>query len=177
MTTLTWFTEIATPIGAMLLIKTSRGLSHAYLENLIPTKREPEWTRDARAFRDESKQLAEYFAGERTTFDLELDPHGTPFQKRVWRALRDVAYGRTATYGEIARTIGRPRAFRAVGATNAKNPIGIIVPCHRIIGSSGALIGYAGGMNRKRWLLDHEHHRGHLRRYTEMMGTPSCAST
>lgn len=170
-----WFTEIATPIGAMLLVKTSRGLTHAYLDNLIPTKRDADWTRDVRAFAEESKQLDEYFDGKRKTFDLDLDPRGTPFQLRVWRALREVAYGRTATYGEIARAIGRPQAFRAVGATNAKNPIGIIVPCHRIIGSSGALVGYAGGMNRKRWLLDHE--TRYLRRYTEMMGTPSCAST
>jgi methylated-DNA-[protein]-cysteine S-methyltransferase len=170
-----WFTEVATPIGAMLLVKTNRGLSHAYLENLAPSKRDPSWTRDASAFRAERQQLDEYFDGKRTKFDLALDPRGTPFQLRVWSALRDVAYGRTASYGEIARAVGRPRAFRAVGATNGKNPIAIIVPCHRIIGSSGALVGYAGGMNRKRWLLDHE--RRYFLRYTEMIGTPSCVST
>lgn len=177
MTTTTWFTKIATPIGAMLLVKTRRGLSHAYLENLIPTKRDASWTRDARAFADESKQLDAYFTGKRTEFDLALDPHGTPFQLAVWSALRDVRYGRTATYGEIARAVGRPQAFRAVGATNGRNPIAIIVPCHRIIGSSGALVGYGGGMPRKRWLLDHETGQRHLRRYTLMIGTPSCAST
>ncbi len=151
-----WFSEIATPIGAMLVVKSSRGLSHAYLENLIPTKRDPSWTRDARAFRDEEKQLGDYFAGKRKAFDLELAPTGTPFQLRVWSALLNVEHGRTASYGEIARAVGRPRAFRAVGATNGRNPIAIIVPCHRIIGSTGELTGYAGGMHRKRWLLDHE---------------------
>jgi len=151
-----WFTEIQTPIGAMLLAKTSRGLSHALLENLIPARRDPGWSRDARALRDESTQLAEYFTGARTAFDLELDPRGTAFQKRVWSALRDVEFGRTASYADIARAVGRPRAFRAVGATNGRNPIAIVVPCHRIVGSNGALTGYAGGVNRKRWLLDHE---------------------
>lgn len=149
-----WFHELDTPIGKMLLTKTRRGLSAAYLENLVPTL--GDWKRDANAFRDETKQLSEYFAKKRSVFDLELDPVGTPFQKRVWSALCDVAFGRTATYGEIARKVGRPTAYRAVGATNGRNPIAIIVPCHRIIGASGSLVGYAGGLPRKRWLLEHE---------------------
>jgi methylated-DNA-[protein]-cysteine S-methyltransferase len=144
----------------MLLVKSSRGLSHALLENFIPSSvaamGNGSWTRDARAFRDEKKQLAEYFSGKRKAFDLELAPQGTPFQLHVWSALCNVEHGRTASYGEIARAVGRPRAFRAVGATNGRNPIGIIVPCHRIIGSNGELTGYAGGLPRKRWLLEHE---------------------
>ncbi|HEY2365943.1 MAG TPA: methylated-DNA--[protein]-cysteine S-methyltransferase, partial [Polyangiaceae bacterium] len=127
------------------------------------------------------------FAGERTRFDLRLAPRGTPFQQRVWKALLGVAFGRTASYGEIARAIGRPEASRAVGAANGKNPIAIIVPCHRIIGANGALVGYAGGLPRKKWLLAHEGNQlpivrcppsaDQRRWYTEMIGTPSCAST
>lgn len=101
-------------------------------------------------------QLAEYFAGERRAFDLPLAPRGTGFQTMVWRALMRIPFGETCSYGDIARTIGRPAASRAVGAANGSNPIPIIVPCHRVIGSSGALTGYGGGLPTKRWLLDHE---------------------
>ena len=102
------------------------------------------------------RQLEEYFRGRRRVFELMLRLEGTEFQGRVWRALLDVGYGETASYGEIARAIGRPRSTRAVGAANGRNPISIIVPCHRIIGSSGALTGYGGGLWRKEWLLRHE---------------------
>jgi methylated-DNA-[protein]-cysteine S-methyltransferase len=101
-------------------------------------------------------QLDEYFQGRRRVFDLMLRLEGTEFQKRVWRALLDVGYGETANYGEIARAIGRPNAVRAVGAANGRNPVSIIVPCHRIVGSSGDLTGYGGGLWRKKWLLEHE---------------------
>jgi methylated-DNA-[protein]-cysteine S-methyltransferase len=101
-------------------------------------------------------QLAEYFAGTRRVFDLPLAPHGTEFQQRVWRALRAITYGETRTYGELALSLGRPSAARAVGAANGKNPLSIVVPCHRVIGATGALTGYAGGMAAKQWLLDHE---------------------
>ncbi len=101
-------------------------------------------------------QLQEYFAGDRTSFDLPLAPKGTEFQVEVWRALLDVAAGDTASYADIAKTINRPKAVRAVGAANGQNPIGIIVPCHRIIGSNGKLTGYAFGLDRKAWLLRHE---------------------
>jgi methylated-DNA-[protein]-cysteine S-methyltransferase len=105
-----------------------------------------------------ARGLASYFAGETTALDgIAVEMNGTPFQRRVWEALRDVRVGTTASYGEIARRIGSPSAVRAVGAANGANPIAIVVPCHRIIGGSGSLTGYGGGLERKRWLLRHEH--------------------
>ncbi len=104
-----------------------------------------------------SEQLAAWFRGELRTFDLPLRPRGTPFQEEVWQELCRIPYGETRTYGDIAVALGRPlSASRAVGAANGRNPIAIIVPCHRVIGASGALTGYAGGLARKRWLLEHE---------------------
>jgi methylated-DNA-[protein]-cysteine S-methyltransferase len=100
--------------------------------------------------------LEEYFARARTTFDLPLDPSGTAFQRRVWDALRAIPYGATTSYGELARRLGDPRATRAVGTANGQNPIPIIVPCHRVIGAHGELTGFGGGLDRKRWLLEHE---------------------
>jgi methylated-DNA-[protein]-cysteine S-methyltransferase len=107
-------------------------------------------------------QLAEYFAGRRRSFHMPLAPLGTGFQREVWRALVAIPYGETRSYGEIARVVGRPAASRAVGAANGRNPIAIIVPCHRVIGSNGDLTGYGGGMAAKRWLLDHECPTGRL---------------
>ncbi len=101
-------------------------------------------------------QLDEYFARTRTTFDLPLDPPGTTFQQQVWDLLRTIPYGTTTSYGELARRLGDPRATRAVGAANGKNPIPIIVPCHRVVGARGELTGFGGGLDRKRWLLEHE---------------------
>jgi len=101
-------------------------------------------------------QLAEYFAGTRHEFDVPLAPRGTEFQRRVWRELVAIPYGETSTYGELALALGRPGASRAVGAANGRNPISILVPCHRVIGLTGELTGYAGGLDAKRWLLDHE---------------------
>ena len=103
-----------------------------------------------------AKQLDEYFAGKRRDFDLELAPRGTGFQEMVWRALVKIPFGETWSYGELAKTIGRPSASRAVGAANGKNPIAIIVPCHRVIGADGSLTGYGGGLPTKKWLLAHE---------------------
>lgn len=101
-------------------------------------------------------QLAEYFAGTRRTFDLDLDPAGTEFQLRAWTALRAIPYGQTISYGEQAAGMGEMRAARAVGAANGRNPLSIVVPCHRVIAASGALTGFAGGLGTKAWLLDHE---------------------
>jgi methylated-DNA-[protein]-cysteine S-methyltransferase len=101
-------------------------------------------------------QLGEYFAGRRTAFDLPLAPRGTAFQQAVWAALLAIPFGETRSYGEIARAVGRPSAPRAVGAANGSNPLAIVVPCHRVVGSDGSLTGYGGGMERKRWLLSHE---------------------
>jgi len=102
------------------------------------------------------EQLAEYFAGERTVFDLPLDPIGTSFQLSAWQVLRTIPYGTTMSYGEQARSLGDPNKARAVGAANGRNPISIIVPCHRVVGSNGSLTGFAGGLDSKAWLLDHE---------------------
>jgi len=101
-------------------------------------------------------QLGEYFAGARTDFDLPLDPHGTDFQLRAWQALRTIPYGETVSYGEQARRVGDANKARAVGAANGKNPISIIVPCHRVIGADGSLTGFGGGVETKAWLLAHE---------------------
>ncbi len=105
---------------------------------------------------DAADQLAEYFAGSRSRFDVRVEPVGTDFQRRVWAALTEIPYGSTETYGHLAERIGSPRGTRAVGAAVGRNPISIIVPCHRLVGSAGSLVGYAGGLDRKRWLLDLE---------------------
>ena len=102
------------------------------------------------------RQLNEYFAGARKEFDLPLKPRGTPFQCAVWKALLNISYGKTASYLDIAKHVKNPKAMRAVGAANGRNPIALIIPCHRVIGSDGSLTGYGGGMERKRWLLEHE---------------------
>lgn len=113
------------------------------------------------------EQLDAYFAGERLAFDLPLSPAGTAFQRDVWTALRAIPFGETRAYSAIAASVGRPRACRAVGAASSRNPIAIVVPCHRVIGASGALVGYAGGEWRKRWLLEHERRVASERRAPE----------
>ncbi len=117
---------------------------------------DPSWQRDHGPFTAAVDQLDAYFAGEARPFELALDPSGTEFQRQVWDALRAIPYGATTTYGELARRIGRPRAVRAVGLANGRNPIAIVVPCHRVIGADGRLTGYGGGLDRKRRLLELE---------------------
>jgi methylated-DNA-[protein]-cysteine S-methyltransferase len=112
--------------------------------------------RDAAPFKAAADQLDAYFEGERTTFDLPLAPVGSEFQQRVWTALQEIPYGQTESYGEVAERIGSPGAARAVGLANGKNPIGILIPCHRVVGANGSLTGYGGGLDRKRQLLDLE---------------------
>ena len=112
--------------------------------------------RQSEPFKAAADQLDAYFAGELTTFDLPLAPRGSGFQQRVWAALQQIPYGQTASYGELAERIGSPGAARAVGLANGKNPIGILIPCHRVVGSNGSLTGYGGGLDRKRQLLDLE---------------------
>ncbi|MCZ6569405.1 MAG: methylated-DNA--[protein]-cysteine S-methyltransferase [Deltaproteobacteria bacterium] len=153
-------TRIDSPIGPIVLAATSSGLTHACFESRpqsvhsAPEAKDP----DARKHLDAACQvLFEYFEGERSGFDdLVLTPEGTSFQQRVWRALRSLPYGRTTTYGRVARRIRQPSAVRAVGLANGRNPIPIIVPCHRVIGANGSLTGYGGGLDRKAWLLRHE---------------------
>jgi methylated-DNA-[protein]-cysteine S-methyltransferase len=112
--------------------------------------------RDDTAFADLAEQLRAYFAGELTRFTVNLAPHGTEFQQRVWTALQQIPFGATTTYGTLAAELGDPRAMRAVGLANGRNPIAIVIPCHRVIGADGSLTGYGGGMHRKQWLLAHE---------------------
>jgi methylated-DNA-[protein]-cysteine S-methyltransferase len=102
------------------------------------------------------EQLDAYFAGELGAFDLDVDPQGTPFQRRVWDELRRIPFGETISYSELARRLGDPKLVRAVGVANGRNPISIVIPCHRVIGADGSLVGYGGGLERKRWLLEHE---------------------
>jgi methylated-DNA-[protein]-cysteine S-methyltransferase len=117
---------------------------------------EAQWTLDPGAFDDVRQQLDEYFDGTREVFDVPLDLQGSPFQVEVWTALTAIPYGQTTSYAAIAQAVGRPAAVRAVGAANGRNPISIIVPCHRVIGADGRLTGYGWGVDRKAWLLDHE---------------------
>lgn len=157
-----YFTEISSPLGILSLRGTDAGLTGIFMEDHRhgPANQERAgWQRDAGRFVEAAEQLAEYFAGRRRTFDVPLDretPGSTEFQRRVWTALDQVRYGETISYGELARRIGQPAAVRAVGLANGKNPLSIIVPCHRVIGASGQLTGYGGGTARKRWLLDLE---------------------
>ncbi len=140
------------PIGPITLVGAGGALTGLYMaeHRYAPASF---GSRDDAALADAVAQLTEYFAGTRTEFDLELAPTGTPFQRQVWAALREVPYGETTTYGELAATIGRPTASRAVGHANGHNPISIVVPCHRVVGTSGSLTGYGGGLPRKRFLL------------------------
>lgn len=120
------------------------------------------WIEDQDALKEAARQLDEYFAGDRTEFDLELAPQGTPFQLDVWQQLRRIPYGETISYGDLAKRVDRPGAARAVGAANGQNPIAIIVPCHRVIGADGSLTGFGGGLPWKRWLLNREQPQGSL---------------
>jgi methylated-DNA-[protein]-cysteine S-methyltransferase len=150
-------TTIESPVGELLLIGDERVLRGLHMqEGRRPAAVAPEWKSADEPFAAARDQLGEYFAGERTEFDVPVAPLGTPFQERVWAALTRIPYGRTASYGEVARSLGDPGASRAVGTANGRNPISIIVPCHRVIGTDGKLTGYAGGVERKRFLLELE---------------------
>lgn len=145
------------PVGDLLLVASDAGLRGIYTaSHRQPPSPEAEWLEDDAALRPVGQQLEAYFNGELREFDLALDPQGTPFQQEVWKLLIAIPYGQTTTYGELARRLGNPNASRAVGAANGRNPISIVVPCHRVIGKSGALTGYAGGVDVKRTLLDLE---------------------
>ncbi|MFZ6649595.1 methylated-DNA--[protein]-cysteine S-methyltransferase [Undibacterium sp. TJN25] len=154
-----FYTNYDSPVGKLLLAATERGLAGVYFENHRHFKGSDGWVRDDgnAILADVKQQLQEYFAGSRRRFELPLDiSSGTPFQQQVWQALLDIPFGATASYGELARRIGKPAAVRAVGAANGRNPVSIIVPCHRVIAGSGALTGYAGGLVNKQALLELE---------------------
>lgn len=148
-----------TPIGRLLLVGEPDGADGTRLAGIYMEQHrhgpvvDPSWAEDAAAFGEVARQLDEYFDGLRTTFDLPLAPAGTPFQRRVWDELTRIPRGTTVTYGELAMRAGHPGAARAVGAAVGRNPISIIVPCHRVVGADGTLTGYAGGVARKAYLL------------------------
>ncbi len=144
--------SVKTPLGNAIFEGDANGISKLYLTEEIP-----ETTSVSTPYLQEAKeQLQQYFSGELKEFNLKLNPEGTVFQKKVWQALQNIPYGKTASYMELAKELGDPLAIRAVAAANGKNPLWILVPCHRVIGSDGSLTGYAGGLWRKKWLLDHE---------------------
>lgn len=146
--------EIDSPVGRLLLAGDGDGLIHLGLQSgSRPLQVPAGWVADALPFRAAIAQLGEYFAGCRRAFDLPLAPRGTDFQRRVWNALREIPYGRTISYSELARRIGKPGASRAVGLANGANPLPIVVPCHRVIGADGSLTGFGGGLPIKRQLL------------------------
>lgn len=144
------------PVGELTLVASDTGLAAILWENDDPARVRlaPQFENpDHPVLRETARQLGQYFAGERWSFDLPLDFHGTDFQKDVWQALLAIPFGETRSYAEIARAVGRPTAFRAVGAANGRNPISIVAPCHRVIGTNGTLTGFAGGIEAKRHLL------------------------
>jgi len=147
------FTFVDTPIGEILVAGDADAVHEIHFAPAAP---EDDWTLDDKALKYATVQLRSYFAGKRRNFNFPLAMRGTEFQLSVWNALRKTPFGETTTYGTIAGIIGRPDAVRAVGAANGANPIPIVVPCHRVIGSNGALTGFGGGIPVKRWLLDHE---------------------
>jgi len=154
---MTAYWDLPTPIGPLLLSGDEGGLRGiSFSGGGRPAAPAPEWRRSREPFEDVIGQLEEYFAGERTRFDVRLALRGTPFQLEVWSVLQTIPYGETTTYGEIARRLGRPDACRAVGAANGRNPVPIVVPCHRVVGSDGSLTGFGGGLPIKRALLELE---------------------
>ena len=153
------FRTIDSPVGPLTLAGEGRRLMHLLMVDQTHEPSQQGWVRDDDAFLGAVEQLGEYFDGERREFDIELDLVGTAFQRRVWEALLTIPYGETRSYGEIAELISSPGAFRAVGLANGRNPIAIIVPCHRVIGANGSLTGYGGGLERKQVLLEHERGR------------------
>jgi methylated-DNA-[protein]-cysteine S-methyltransferase len=153
----TIWTTVSSPVGELLLTGDGNCLDTLHLsDGRRPTVAVNGHRRDDDAFAEARTQLVEYFDGDRTTFELSLAPTGTPFQLRVWDALGKIPYAATASYGEVAAGIGSPTASRAVGLANGRNPIAIVIPCHRVIGADGTLVGYGGGLDRKRRLLELE---------------------
>jgi len=149
------YVYLETPIGKLLLAADAQAIRHiGFPKNGEPMLAQAGWIEGQNGpLREVSRQLREYFAGERTTFDLPLAPEGTDFQRNVWRKLQDIPYGHTISYGELARRVGNPKASRAVGAANGQNPIPIVIPCHRVIGANGTLTGFGGGLAAKEALL------------------------
>lgn len=165
------YLKLEDPIGDLLLLADEQAVTGVELSpHRVQPARAGNWVEGGALLDEAGRQLAAYFAGHRFAFDLPLAPAGTPFQQRVWVALRAIPYGETLSYGALARRLGSPGASRAVGLANARNAIPVIVPCHRVIGANGSLTGYGGGLHRKRWLLAHE------QRCSTLAPTPSRAN-
>jgi len=154
---MTYHTIMPSPLGNILLTADERGLTGINFQDGQGAKNPPRSSVEAMApFKEAVAQISAYFRGKRRSFDLPLSPAGTAFQRRVWDALREIPYGRTVSYGDLAKRLGKPTASRAVGAANGRNPLPIVVPCHRVIGSDGRLTGYYGGTHLKEFLLNLE---------------------
>jgi len=153
----TWMTTMDSPIGTLTLAAQDGRITGLHMDGAdhAPTGQQS-WRRDDSQFKEAVGQVEAYFAGELIDFDLPLQLDGTDFQRRVWKGLQGIPYGQTISYGELARRVGNAKACRAVGLANGRNPVAVIVPCHRVIGANGTLTGFGGGLDRKRWLLDHE---------------------
>ena len=152
-----WFDVFDTPIGVLTVAADREGLRHIrFASERHPIRQDGDWKRDAGAVRDAREQLLEYFAGKRRQFDLPLHPVGTTFQTKVWNTLAEIPFGATWSYLDLANRIGDAKATRAVGAANGRNPLPIVLPCHRVIGSNGSLTGFGGGLPIKQFLLEHE---------------------
>lgn len=156
------YTRMDSPIGELTLVASDAGLRAIWWPDDVRAVALEDRDDDHPVLAQTRAQLQEYFDAGRREFTVALDPAGTPFQHKAWEVLRGIEYGHTITYGEQARRLGDPRKARAVGAANGRNPISIIVPCHRVVGASGALTGFAGGMAAKRWLLDFERGQGQV---------------
>ena len=153
----TWYRAMDSPFGLVCLVGTEQGLICVnFQQGERPLQPEPTWQEDTGLLDRAQDQLQEYFQGQRQSFTLPLAPPGTPFQQRVWQELQRIPFGTTQTYRELAQRLGMPRAVRAVGHANGRNPLAIVIPCHRLIGSDGQLRGYAGGVAIKQGLLQHE---------------------
>ena len=170
----TCFDYFESPVGPLLLVSDGEALIGLHFAGSESSDPVPNARRDPARFIAVREQLADYFAGRLQVFDLPLSAPGTPFQKRVWHELRRIPFGETISYGELARRIGQPGASRAVGRANGQNPVAVIVPCHRVIGSNGSLTGFGGGMERKRWLLEHEA-RGPVGQVSNLPRQPSLS--
>jgi len=156
---------MSSPVGLLFLARSEKGLRHVEFMDRKSIKRvvashatdpDARWEPSLLDLKEVTDQLGAYFNGALRGFELKLDPVGSEFQRKVWKALLDIPFGATRTYGQIAKSIRQPRATRAVGLANNQNPLAIVVPCHRVIGADGGLTGYGGGIPKKRWLLEHE---------------------
>jgi methylated-DNA-[protein]-cysteine S-methyltransferase len=148
------YSIVQSPVGELLIAGDEDGLKLInFQDGPHPKDPDPHWKNDRRLVFEVIQQLEQYFSGKLTRFSLRIAPEGTPFQQEVWKALREIPYGQTVSYGDIAKRIGQPKASRAVGAANGRNPLSIVVPCHRVIGGTGDLVGYGGGLEIKKALL------------------------